>query len=189
VQVTTAGRTDAAIARDLLREAGIGDAAIDAQAGRVVAASSAAFADLCPDDLSATLAPGAVAVLDALGGQPGAYRPSLLTGNFEPIARLKLERAGIGGYFPVGQGAFGNDAEARAELPPIARRRAGGWPAERTVIIGDTPEDIACARADGAFVIAVATGPFEAPDLAAADAVVDGLPAALPVLAELAGRG
>ena len=51
-------------------------------------------------------------------------RLALLTGNFEPIARLKLERAGIGHYFPPGQGAFGSDHEDRAELPAIARARA-----------------------------------------------------------------
>ena len=38
--------------------------------------------------------------------------------------------------------------------------RAGGWARERTVVIGDTPRDIACARADGVRVAAVATGPF-----------------------------
>ena len=46
---------------------------------------------------------------------------ALVTGNFEPIARLKLARAGIGDYFPRGQGGFGSDHEDRAALPPIAR--------------------------------------------------------------------
>ena len=38
-------------------------------------------------------------------------------------------------------------------------------------MIGDTPLDIACARADGLGVIAVATGPHPAGDLRAADHV------------------
>ena len=59
-------------------------------------------------------------------------------------------------------------------LPPIARARAGDWPRERTVVIGDTPRDIACARADGLRVIAVATGPFPVEALADADAVALG---------------
>ena len=57
------------------------------------------------------------------------------------------------------------------------RPRAGApatWPRERTVVIGDTPRDIACARADGLRVIAVATGPFAAAQLAEADAVAAG---------------
>ena len=111
---------------------------------------------------------------------------ALVTGNLEPIARLKLERAGIGRYFERGQGGFGSDAEDRGELPAVARARAGGWPRERTVVIGDTPRDIACARADGVRVIAVATGPFSAEALADADAVVDGARAVLPVLADWA---
>ena len=105
-----------------------------------------------------------------------------MTGNFERIARLKLARAGIGDWFPEGQGGFGSDAEDRALLPPIARARAGGWPRERTVVIGDTPRDIACARADGLRVVAVATGPFAVEELADADAVVDSADAVVPVL-------
>jgi phosphoglycolate phosphatase-like HAD superfamily hydrolase len=63
--------------------------------------------------------------------------------------RVKLARAGIGDYFEPGQGGFGSDHLDRSELPAIARARADGWPRERTVVIGDTPRDIACARADG----------------------------------------
>ena len=53
-------------------------------------------------------------------------------------------------------------------------------------MIGDTPRDIACARADGVRVVAVATGSFTAEALAEADAVVDGVRSALPVLADFA---
>jgi phosphoglycolate phosphatase-like HAD superfamily hydrolase len=50
------------------------------------------------------------------------------------------------------------------------------------VVIGDTPRDIACARADGVRVAAVATGPYAIEALADADAVVDDARALLPVL-------
>ncbi len=113
-------------------------------------------------------------------------RLSLVTGNFQAIARRKLGCAGIGRWFPAGQGGFGSDSEDRARLPEIARRRAGvaaaeaaggsagtgePWPRERTIVIGDTPRDIACARADGVRCIAVATGPYAADELRDADAV------------------
>ncbi len=83
---------------------------------------------------------------------------ALVTGNYEPIARLKLRAAGIGGFFRRGQGGFGSDHEDRAMLPQIARRRAGDddgnpWPRAQTAVIGDTPRDIACARADGVRVV------------------------------------
>jgi phosphoglycolate phosphatase-like HAD superfamily hydrolase len=54
-----------------------------------------------------------------------------------------------------------------------ATRGRAAWPRERTVIIGDTPRDIACARADRVGVIAVATGPHQAAALAEADAVAN----------------
>jgi phosphoglycolate phosphatase-like HAD superfamily hydrolase len=179
-----AGRTDAAILRDLLRLAGVDDETIDARAGAVRDASVALFARVCPDDLSGFVAPGIPEVLAALARD--GYRQTLLSGNFEAIGRLKIQRAGLGDYFEAGQGAFGSDSVARAELPAIARRRAGSWPRERTVVIGDTPRDIACARADEVRVIAVATGPFGIEQLADADAVVDDARAALPVLRDWA---
>jgi phosphoglycolate phosphatase len=184
--VEAAGRTDAAIARDLLRAAGVADAEIDARADDVVAAAVAAYEELCPPDLSAYVAPGVAEALAALAAEPEAYRLALVTGNLEPVARRKLASAGIGHYFVAGQGGFGSDAEDRSELPAVARKRAGDWARERTVVIGDTPRDIACARADGVRVIAVATGPFSAEALADADAVVDGARAVLPVLADFA---
>jgi phosphoglycolate phosphatase len=184
--VEAAGRTDAAIARDLLRGAGVADTEIDARAADVAAAAVAAYEELCPPDLSSYVAPGVTDALAALAAAPDAYRLALVTGNLEPVARRKLASAHIGHYFPAGQGGFGSDAEERGELPAVARARAGGWARERTVVIGDTPRDIACARADGVRVIAVATGLFSAEALADADAVVDGARAVLPVLADFA---
>jgi phosphoglycolate phosphatase-like HAD superfamily hydrolase len=105
------------------------------------------------------------------------HQLALLTGNVEPVARLKMTRAGLGHFFPRGQGAYGSDHEDRAALPPLARRRAGSrqapHPREETVVIGDTPRDIACARADGSRVVAMTTGPCSADELQGADAVVD----------------
>ena len=51
-----------------------------------------------------------------------ARRPETLEGleNCE-----KLARAGIGSYFSGSPGAFGSDAEDRASLPQLARRRGG----------------------------------------------------------------
>ena len=167
-RVTAAGRTDGAIARDILVACGLQTDRIDAEVEAVARATAAAYEEMCPASLAEKVAPG---ILDLLPELQREHRFSLVTGNFEPVARLKLERAGIGHFFPPGQGGFGTDAEAREELPPIARARAGGWPRERTVVIGDTPNDIACARADGLRVIAVTTGPFSASDLRDADVV------------------
>jgi len=172
--VAPAGRTDGEIARLLLLSAGVDARLIDERAEQVRDACCEHYARLCPADLSATVLPGVRALLQWLDSRDGA-RLSLVTGNYEPVARLKLRRAGLGAHFPSGQGAFGSDSEDRAALPPIARRRAGHdgvpHPRERTLVIGDTPRDIACARADGVRCLAVATGAFGASQLSGADAV------------------
>jgi phosphoglycolate phosphatase len=180
--IEAAGRTDGAIARDLLLASGFDSGAIDDRADDVIATCCALYDELCPADLSPRVAPGIPEVLAELAARPDAFRFSLVTGNYERVARLKLARAGIGSWFPEGQGGFGSDAEEREALPPIARERAGGWPRERTIVIGDTPRDIACARADGLRVVAVATGPYGVEALADADAVVDSAEAVMPVL-------
>jgi phosphoglycolate phosphatase-like HAD superfamily hydrolase len=192
VVVDPAGRTDGEIARLLLIGHGVPAAQIDDRAADVRIATCEAYARRCPDDLSHTVLPGIVELLDELAASPARPRLALLTGNYEPVARLKLARAGIGARFEPRQGAFGSDGEDRALLPAIARRRAGArgrsHPRERTVVIGDTPRDIACAHADGVRCLAVATGRYSAAKLAdaGADAVAADaaeIPAQLAALA------
>jgi phosphoglycolate phosphatase len=180
-RVEAAGRTDFEIARNICVLSGVTAARFDAGRSDFRAACVAAYARLCPDDLTAFLAPGVTEVLEALTTRNGTQL-ALLTGNLEPIARLKLTRARLGHYFERGQGGFGSDSEDRLDLPAIARRRAGGYPRSKTVIIGDTPRDIACARADGLRCIAVATGPFRASELGDADVVLENLHDLLDVL-------
>ena len=170
-KVEAAGRTDYEIARNVCLLDGVTAARFDAGRDDFRIACVAAYARLCPDDLSEFVAPGVPDVLDALAKRDGT-RLALLTGNLEPIARLKIGRAGLGHFFEPGQGGFGSDHEDRTELPAIARRRAGHYPRAKTVVIGDTPRDIACARADGVRCIAVATGPFGPDELARADVVL-----------------
>jgi phosphoglycolate phosphatase len=169
-RVPAAGRTDTAIARDLAALGGVGAERFDAGLAQFKAACASIFAERCPPSLEDRLAPGMRELLEHLAALE-EVRCSLVTGNYEAVARLKLARAGIGHHFPSGQGAFGSDAERRNELPAIARARAGGYPQGQTIVVGDTPLDIACARADSLRVLAVATGPHPASELIAADAV------------------
>jgi phosphoglycolate phosphatase len=172
LSISPAGRTDPEIARAILLAAGVSAERIDERADRVREACCRSYAKLCTDDLSHTVLPGVPELLDAVSPH---HSLALVTGNYEPVARLKLDRAGLGRYFHRGQGGFGSDSEDRAALPAIARRRAGTrgkpYPRSETVVIGDTPRDIACARADGVRCIALSTGPFEEQELAGADAV------------------
>jgi len=174
LKVETAGRTDPAIARALLLQAGVSAERIDARMPDFKHLATLEYARRAPTDLSATVAPGVRSLLEELAARDGVVL-SLVTGNLEAIAHLKLARAGLGDFFDRRQGGYGSDHEDRTELPPIARRRAGrngvSHPPEDTVVIGDTPRDIACARADGVRCIAVATGPYRADELGDADAV------------------
>jgi len=185
-KIGPAGRTDGEIARLILLDLGISASRIDERADAVREACCRIYAQICPRDLSGYVVPGIPELLPWLAGRDGVAL-GLLTGNFEPVARLKLTRAGIGKWFAGRGGAFGSDSEDRAALPGIARRRAerGGRagrdgrvgragvpiPREETIVIGDTPRDIACARADGVRCVAVATGQYGPDELAGADAV------------------
>lgn len=190
--VAPAGRTDPEIARALLLAAGVSAERIDDRADEVREQCCSAYARLCPRDLSAFVLPGVPELLAWLAGREDVIL-GLLTGNYQPVARLKLARAGVGRFFRSGQGAFGSDAEDRLSLPPIARRRAGTvrrpHPRERTIVIGDTPRDIACAQADGVRCLAVASGTFSADVLLGADQVVANASEAGEALAVALGQG
>jgi phosphoglycolate phosphatase-like HAD superfamily hydrolase len=172
--IQPAGRTDGEISRALLLQAGVSALRIDERADDVREVCCREYARLCPPSLADRVLPGVAELLEWLSSRDDA-RLSLVTGNYEPVARLKLTRAGLGRHFPAGQGGFGSDAEDRVALPAIARKRAGSdgvsYPRERTIVIGDTPRDIACARADGLRCFAVATGPFAVEQLGDADKV------------------
>ena len=104
--------------------------------------------------------PGIPALLDALADRDDAYL-ALLTGNYEAGARLKLEHFDLWRYFPCG--AFGDGAADRNGLVPKAIARVAAcsgqvFAAADAIVIGDTPLDVACAKAGGARSIAVATG-------------------------------
>lgn len=175
--VEAAGMTDRRIVRAMLRGAGVADAAIDADMDWLLAIAARRYEELCPADLSHTVLDGIPELLTELRGAPGVQL-GLVTGNVESIAHRKLSAAGIAAPLLPFVGAYGSDAEDRDALVPVAQERAGlvagllrRWPSERTVIVGDTPHDISCARAAGACVIAVTTGAYAAEALGAADAI------------------
>ncbi len=100
----------------------------------------------------------------------GDIAQGVLTGNVRRGAQTKLAHHGLWDFFAFG--AFGDDSEIRDELGPHALRRASAhcgaeFAPGRVWIIGDTAHDIACARAIGARVLAVATGGHAAEALAA----------------------
>jgi phosphoglycolate phosphatase-like HAD superfamily hydrolase len=189
--VSPAGRTDPEIARLILLALGVSAERIDDRMDAVREQCCRAYARLCPSDLSQFVLPGVPELLEWLSDREDVI-VALLTGNYEAVARLKLLRAGIGGFFAPGQGAFGSDAEDRLSLPAIARRRAGSsghpHPREHTLVIGDTPRDIACAQADELRCVAVASGPYQTSELTDAATVVSDAAELKEALAEELAR-
>jgi phosphoglycolate phosphatase-like HAD superfamily hydrolase len=185
VKIRPAGRTDLEIGRMLLVGAGVDAREIELRFADFRRAAVEYYGRHVEDDLHATVAPGLKPALERLHAHADVVQ-ALVTGNFEAIARMKLKAAGIGHLFAPHQGGFGSDAEDRLDLPRIARRRAGAdgtpWPRADTVIVGDTPRDIACAQADEVRCIAVASGPHGADELRDADEVVDGAAQAAELL-------
>lgn len=96
----------------------------------------------------------------------------IVTGNTRPTAHIKLDMAGIDReLFCIG--AYGDEAARRADLTRLAQQRAQAHaqrelPGRHIIIIGDTPADIAAARAIAAIAVAVETGYAARRDLLAA---------------------
>ena len=107
---------------------------------------------------------------------------SVLTGNIEPNGRLKVAAFGLDRWLDLDVGAYGSDDHDRNHLVPIAlaklsERRATHVRANDVWVVGDTPRDLACARAGGARCLLVGTGRFATDELRALgpDAAVDDL--------------
>lgn len=107
------------------------------------------------------LLPGVRETLQAISAQP-RYRSALLTGNIEPAAYLKVELMGLAEFFDL-PGAFGDESHDRSDLPELAAERIRQhlgvkFEPQQFIVIGDTPNDIACAKHFGARSLAVGTG-------------------------------
>jgi phosphoglycolate phosphatase len=167
-----AGRTDRAILLDTLALAGVAEpqAQVDdflaGLARRVNALDGSVQAEV-------HALPGAAAAIAALAA--AGARQSVLTGNIRPLAAVKLTAAGLSQHLDLNVGAYGDAHEVRAELVPVARQAARAaygtdFSGLSTVLVGDTPLDVAAALDTRARAVGVATGSFPPADLAAAGA-------------------
>jgi phosphoglycolate phosphatase-like HAD superfamily hydrolase len=171
------GKTDPQIIGELLALAGHAGArdraCIDAVCRRYV---EHLRAELDKPTQATTLMPGTRALLGALEAHEAAGRAlvGLLTGNLASGAALKLRSAGLDpGRFRVG--AYGSDSARRADLPAVAAERAAALTGRAVrgsdvIVLGDTPDDVACGRPIGARCVAVATGFYDVAALRAAGA-------------------
>jgi phosphoglycolate phosphatase-like HAD superfamily hydrolase len=168
--VEVSGRSDMAIFREVAKVHGAGhdDVSLSAFVDAYVPEMQIALRER-----SGSVMPGVIDVLDALQTRPDVVS-GLGTGNFRRTGEAKLIHYELARYFPGCVGGFGDDHEERAELIRfgIERLSSGGTRADRIVIVGDTPHDVAAAKANGAFALGVATGRDSVDDLVACGADV-----------------
>jgi phosphoglycolate phosphatase len=181
-----AGRTDAAIAVEALTALGVDAAAELPRFHGMLAARAPEHANMVRE--RGFVLPGAREALAALArhAADGLVVQSLLTGNLPALAEVKLSALGLTEHLDLDIGAYGDASQVRADLVPIARRNAtarygADFSGRATVIIGDTPHDVAAAIATDARSVGVATGEFSTQQLVEAGADV--------VLPDLADTG
>lgn len=180
--VSMSGKTDPQIALEIL--AGMGLDATDGEHHLPV------VVDRLEQELAAAVEviqargrvlPGVPEVLSALD-EDREVAQSVLTGNTALNAATKLAALGLDGWLDLEVGAYGSDDRDRRALVPVALQRAAelrGWrlAAEDVWVVGDTANDLACARSGGARCLLVGTGHAPVEELAGlgADAVLDDL--------------
>lgn len=163
-----AGKTDRQIARGLLVGRGLTPEAAEAGLGAWCRAAVSRYRLLAGHHPHPVAVPDAGRALGRLAA--AGAEVAVVTGNIREIAHDKLRRTGLGALARPGAGGFGDESEERADLVRNAIARSGADPS-RTVVIGDTPFDVAAARGAGCRVVAVTTGRHTAADLAGADDV------------------
>ncbi len=154
------GKTDPRIILDLLTAVGLQAEEVTPKLSQIYELMAARGHEIFPHrDMHAC--PGIPELLAVLT-QRSDIVLGLLTGNSQKTAPVKLAAAAVDpGLFKVG--AYGSDAMDRNQLPTIGIERANQltgyeFTGYNTVIIGDTPADILCARAGRATAVAVASG-------------------------------
>ncbi len=166
-----AGKTDLQILREIAELSDIPFESLDMSIERIWDRSLELFREYCTAE-HIDLMPGVRELIPELDNREN-IQLGLLTGNFEGNAYLKLKVFGLDKYFPFG--AFGSDNENRDLLPPIAISRANQFRGDElfsgrnTLIIGDSPLDVKCGKANDIPVICVATGLFSSEELAGTD--------------------
>ncbi len=155
--VPVAGMLDREILKTMMLRAGMKRGAIQRVMPEVIARAQSIYARRVPD-ISKKVCPGVRSLLRRLTARGVVI--GLVTGNLSRIGWRKMERTGLKHYFRFG--AFAEMAHERAGLVRIAIRRARAeqWIGRESPItlIGDHPNDVLAAKANGIRSVAVGTG-------------------------------
>jgi phosphoglycolate phosphatase len=154
------GSTDTGILRDAFRHAGIPEEVWQPRLEEILQGMRDTVLER-RERMSVTVLPGVLAMLGYLKSK--GKRLGVATGNLEQIGWLKIEIAGLRDWFSFG--GFSDRHALRSDMIANALA-AGGLAGHSTVcVVGDTPSDIAAARANSLPTIAVATGVYSYEEL------------------------
>lgn len=153
-----AGRTDTGLVRELFVKHGV---EVSKRNFQRFFDTYAKWLEPMLSETGGEVCPGAWPLIRELQSTPQPPALGLLTGNIRLGAEIKLRHFKLWDIFVTG--AFADDHEDRNQIAAIALQRGSQFLSEplrgeQVVVIGDTPHDIACGRAIGAKVLAVATG-------------------------------
>ena len=154
--IAMAGNTDTAILRESCRQAGIPPELLEQHHEAILEAMGSGVAER-RHEMNIVRMPGVEETLRHLAAKNKLL--GVATGNLEVIGWIKVERAGLREWFRFG--GFSDRYPVRSELIAQAAHKARellGSTEARVCVVGDTPRDIAAARANSLPVIAVATG-------------------------------
>lgn len=161
------GMLDGDILIRMLESAGLKQSDARQALPAIMTKAQALYVRRCPD-LREKVCPGVEDFLSAL--QARKIPLGLVTGNLSRIGWTKMRRAGLRPYFRFG--AFAEQGPTRAALARLAVREARRqrWitPDALICLIGDHPNDVAAARANGLRSVAVGTGVVPLDELAGA---------------------
>ena len=163
-QVSVHGRTDCGILQDFFRPFGLN---FEEHRDGFLDSYCLHLRRLLPEFAGHVL-PGVVPLLERLSGDENVAL-GLITGNCRKAAQLKIEHFQLTPYF-CGLGGYGDHSANRDDVARDAAEAAQErWPdrfdSEHLWVIGDTTNDITCARAIGAKAMVVETGGCTADEL------------------------
>lgn len=155
--VVLSGNTDPGILRDAFRIANLDEALWQPHLEGILQQMREGVASRRAD-FKIDKMPGVDQVLSHLHAKGASL--GLATGNLESIGWLKIEHLGLRPWFTFG--GFSDRFHLRADMiaEAVEKARALAGPHAAVCVIGDTPADIAAARANAIPAIAVATGNY-----------------------------
>ena len=158
------GMLDGDILSEMMRRGGLSSRTARSSMPEIFNKAQRLYVRRCPD-LRRKVCPGVRGLLQRLRRRRVVM--GLVTGNLSRIGWRKMEQAGLREHFRFGSFAEAGNTRATLAKLAIAEAKRSGWitASSPVALVGDHPNDILAARANGLRSIAVGTGLVELQEL------------------------